>query len=840
LAPAPFLLPSSSATISSSPHPIVGISTAPATHIVVPPISALSLTQATQHRYQLEHYPHLLTSFLAKRTHLLAVHKYVSNVLLFLKTLPSTSLTQLNLPDPPNIDPATLVKPEVFPKVLIEGLGAEETKQVYGRLFQAWKEETEWHDLLTRWKDKTKPAISKLKAEQTGKKEGVMVVQSQDGVALMKKKKRKVAATQGEFLMTQGSATPTPFSTTGRLRRSPRKATTSTSTSTSISASHPPPPLPSKSFTNPKAILPLSGTVPRRTSPRKTASQLSFPSSASPLARQDTYILDTPKKKKRGQIDPFGFLKELESCASGSGSVGVSGGSLRAPSPTRTSQKSLGEGRGDENLLVSGAGEEEEEEEEPDTQDEESMSPRRVLFRKTPIDTISLAHPPPSQISFHLQNKASQPLFSQPPSSSLPHQHQLTNSANANPSSAPWSPPPPLRKTATATASASIATTKRETSFYGTGTASPVRASQATFSPPPPSQRRRLAQLPQSRLDLATVDVDKSLTIRQPLPKKSLVSKGKEKVAPAVESEAASDDEEEMYPTNFHYGFLGSPPMFPTDWEAVAKSEAKAKRKLAKELDEKERLALVRGKGKGSKKRKAEQVEEEESDEEAPKKKKKKKKGEVVMKLLEQEERKEMKERMEKETEKAKGERRKRVRVEIEDVGQEESEEEEEEEEERNLDEGPSQGDKDGKRWIRRMQNKRHAGVEAIRAEKRNASGRGPVVEINPDRNHGETHHYNEVVRNKEQRKKMIADTCDECAAVSFLVSYSQMFDDMFNADMTAWVGLVVRTDGGKHDCYLQRPWERLEGKRSISRDSLEGDGKKGAEQFEASCSAQR
>lgn len=49
------------------------------------------------------------------------------------------------------------------------------------------------------------------------------------------------------------------------------------------------------------------------------------------------------------------------------------------------------------------------------------------------------------------------------------------------------------------------------------------------------------------------------------------------------------------------------------------------------------------------------------------------------------------------------------------------------------------------------------------------------MIEINPAKNGGEAHHFNQVVRNKNERKKLVADTCDGCAAVRSS-SYSRSF----------------------------------------------------------------
>lgn len=49
------------------------------------------------------------------------------------------------------------------------------------------------------------------------------------------------------------------------------------------------------------------------------------------------------------------------------------------------------------------------------------------------------------------------------------------------------------------------------------------------------------------------------------------------------------------------------------------------------------------------------------------------------------------------------------------------------------------------------------------------------MIEINPERNNGEKHHYNEVVRNKNERKKLVADTCDGCKAVRLCFSSSTL-----------------------------------------------------------------
>lgn len=40
------------------------------------------------------------------------------------------------------------------------------------------------------------------------------------------------------------------------------------------------------------------------------------------------------------------------------------------------------------------------------------------------------------------------------------------------------------------------------------------------------------------------------------------------------------------------------------------------------------------------------------------------------------------------------------------------------------------------------------------------------VLEINPKRNKGEKQFFKEVVRNKEERSKMLAEACAECTAV--------------------------------------------------------------------------
>ena len=78
-----------------------------------------------------------------------------------------------------------------------------------------------------------------------------------------------------------------------------------------------------------------------------------------------------------------------------------------------------------------------------------------------------------------------------------------------------------------------------------------------------------------------------------------------------------------------------------------------------------------------------------------------------------------------------------------------------------------------------------------------------PVIEINPNRNNGEKHHYNEVVRNKNERKKLVADTCDGCKAVGppcFTTCLPH------HSSLIQRARTVVRTHRRIDDCRLPRP----------------------------------
>ncbi|GAA5917402.1 hypothetical protein JCM5296_000207 [Sporobolomyces johnsonii] len=74
--------------------------------------------------------------------------------------------------------------------------------------------------------------------------------------------------------------------------------------------------------------------------------------------------------------------------------------------------------------------------------------------------------------------------------------------------------------------------------------------------------------------------------------------------------------------------------------------------------------------------------------------------------------------------------------------------------------------DAKGKReYIRRVQAKRHAQVEKVRAERAAAAGKAKALELNPERNDGVKHAYKEVVRNKAKRQSMLAEACGQCQA---------------------------------------------------------------------------
>ncbi|GAA5868762.1 hypothetical protein JCM1840_004389 [Sporobolomyces johnsonii] len=74
--------------------------------------------------------------------------------------------------------------------------------------------------------------------------------------------------------------------------------------------------------------------------------------------------------------------------------------------------------------------------------------------------------------------------------------------------------------------------------------------------------------------------------------------------------------------------------------------------------------------------------------------------------------------------------------------------------------------DTKGKReYIRRVQAKRHAQVEKVRAERAAAAGKAKALELNPERNDGVKHAYKEVVRNKAKRQSMLAEVCGQCQA---------------------------------------------------------------------------
>ncbi|GAA5919651.1 hypothetical protein JCM1841_005207 [Sporobolomyces salmonicolor] len=83
------------------------------------------------------------------------------------------------------------------------------------------------------------------------------------------------------------------------------------------------------------------------------------------------------------------------------------------------------------------------------------------------------------------------------------------------------------------------------------------------------------------------------------------------------------------------------------------------------------------------------------------------------------------------------------------------------------LDRMPSDPDDEkGRRdYIRRVQAKRHARAEKVRAAKAAAAGKTKALELNPERNDGVKHAYKEVVRKKAKRQSMLAEACGQCQA---------------------------------------------------------------------------
>ncbi|GAA5948525.1 hypothetical protein JCM21900_002740 [Sporobolomyces salmonicolor] len=83
------------------------------------------------------------------------------------------------------------------------------------------------------------------------------------------------------------------------------------------------------------------------------------------------------------------------------------------------------------------------------------------------------------------------------------------------------------------------------------------------------------------------------------------------------------------------------------------------------------------------------------------------------------------------------------------------------------LDRMPSDPDDEkGRRdYMRRVQAKRHARAEKVRAARAAAAGKTKALELNPERNDGVKHAYKEVVRKKAKRQSMLAEACGQCQA---------------------------------------------------------------------------
>ncbi|BGP29848.1 hypothetical protein JCM10296v2_001594 [Rhodotorula toruloides] len=68
--------------------------------------------------------------------------------------------------------------------------------------------------------------------------------------------------------------------------------------------------------------------------------------------------------------------------------------------------------------------------------------------------------------------------------------------------------------------------------------------------------------------------------------------------------------------------------------------------------------------------------------------------------------------------------------------------------------------------WIERTRLKRRVKLQKDKQDSAKKAGSSKrVLEINPERNKGEKQFFKEVVRNKEERSKMLAEACDECTA---------------------------------------------------------------------------
>ncbi|KAM0755910.1 hypothetical protein T439DRAFT_376190 [Meredithblackwellia eburnea MCA 4105] len=818
--PAPSVLPPSATTILSSSksinHPPSIVTPAqpqrntlqslpPASTVLVPSTSQVQLEtsdeppvpprtqrQATQQA----NYPYLLKSYLDVRKDLLEAESRTLSRKRYLEKIAR------EIPETGEGEPDLVGEDEFpdFPETL-EGIENGDVEELYRTLKDAKMRVEERRFKWRRWSDVVKGAVAEAQKEEVrARGMGQLKLEGESGAPMkVQRKMRKVPGTGTGSGTGPAGGSGTPAS----VRRSPRKHQSSTPvadlqpssssvskrprlappssslTSTTIPSSTieqaaAPSSFPSHKHPYPTTLIP---TVPRRTSPRKSlipsnAKAIPTPhpnsqrteTSASPNRQQsgdgvptsqDPALQATPVKSRK----PFMLFGAEESqtagivlAAYGLTTVrrkGVVPGSGKGPGKGAPGAEAESSGKAGtrssdpmrkkaDNLALTereDGDKEEDEDEEPSTLDESDppfvpggplplRSPKRQT-RILPLRSQSdLAVNPTNEPFSSPDSNENDPFLptSQPQISALPPPF-LT----IPPSQSPRPAPPTSKSTTTNNVSLS---------------------KDLALELPPPSQRPRRspprapAPVTMSGSNIAS-------------PNRAVSAQGKKR------KDSSSSD------TGYGFGLLFdvTPPEPAPDWDEVERSEREKKkarppRTHASEVPSSLRVRRKRARDEDSTEYGGEEEEKtSKSTKNVPVKKRKTDSGPAVrpvQRLLEEEDRRELAQKREKEKEKSK-KRGKKDKVRLSAVGDLENFVKDEEEA---IDLSLAPDDKTVVEWLYKKRVKANNARNSLKA-----SGSKSTLELNPERNNGEKHAYHETVRNKEARKKMLGQACDDCLA---------------------------------------------------------------------------